>query len=70
MLTRSTVHASDKRARFVGIEAYEQAGGIVMRDLFESDDGGWLQHAAMLDRLILSGSECGALLPRPSRYGE
>jgi ParB family chromosome partitioning protein len=43
MLTETTVRASDKRAVFVGVEAYEAAGGIVLRDLFQSDDGGWLQ---------------------------
>ncbi|AUW57866.1 DNA-binding protein [Sphingobium sp. SCG-1] len=52
LLTETTVRASDKRAVFVGIEAYESAGGIVMRDLFQSDDGGWLQDAALLDRLV------------------
>ena len=52
MLTESTVRASDKRAVFVGIDAYEAAGGIVLRDLFQSDDGGWLQDAALLDRLV------------------
>ena len=43
MLTESTVRASDRRALFVGLDAYEQAGGVVMRDLFEHDDGGWLR---------------------------
>ncbi|MDW5318223.1 ParB/RepB/Spo0J family partition protein [Rhizobium sp. PL01] len=52
MLTETTVRASDKRAVFVGIKAYEAAGGIVMRDLFQSDDGGWLQDPALLDRLV------------------
>ncbi len=52
MLTETTVRASDKRAVFVGIETYEAAGGIVMRDLFQSDDGGWLQDASLLDRLV------------------
>jgi len=51
MLTETTVRASDKRAIFVGIEAYEAAGGVTMRDLFQSDDGGWLQDPALLDRL-------------------
>jgi ParB family chromosome partitioning protein len=46
MLTEGAVRASDKRARFVGIEAYQDAGGIVLRDLFQSDDGGWLQDPA------------------------
>ncbi|RKD74875.1 ParB/RepB/Spo0J family partition protein [Rhizobium sp. WW_1] len=52
MLTETTVRASDKRAVFVGVDAYEAAGGIVMRDLFQSDDGGWLRDAALLDRLV------------------
>ena len=52
MLTEDTVEASDRRARFVGIEAYEAAGGIVMRDLFDDDDGGWLQDPGLLDRLV------------------
>ena len=46
MLTENTVRASDRRAQFVGLEAYEQAGGTVLRDLFEHDDGGWLQDVA------------------------
>jgi ParB family chromosome partitioning protein len=52
MLTESAVRASDKRAQFVGIAEYEAAGGIVLRDLFEADDGGWLQDPALLDRLV------------------
>ncbi|MBU6464266.1 MAG: ParB/RepB/Spo0J family partition protein [Bradyrhizobium sp.] len=51
-LTENTVRASDRRARFVGVAAYEQAGGSVERDLFEHDDGGWLQDVALLDRLV------------------
>lgn len=51
MLTETTVRASDKRAQFVGVEAYEAAGGIVLNDLFQSDDGGWLQDVALLDQL-------------------
>ncbi|MCW5723073.1 MAG: ParB/RepB/Spo0J family partition protein [Devosia sp.] len=52
LMTETTVRASDKRAVFVGIEAYEAAGGYVLRDLFQSDDGGWLQDAILLDRLV------------------
>ncbi|MEA2947808.1 MAG: ParB family transcriptional regulator, chromosome partitioning protein, partial [Alphaproteobacteria bacterium] len=51
MLTERTVRASDKRVLFVGLDAYEQAGGIVMRDLFQQDDGGWLENVALLDNL-------------------
>ena len=52
ILTEATVRASDKRAIFVGVDAYEAAGGIVLRDLFQSDDGGWLQDVGLLDRLV------------------
>ncbi|MEO8884123.1 MAG: ParB/RepB/Spo0J family partition protein, partial [Devosia sp.] len=52
MLTESTVEASDRRAVFVGVDAYVAAGGVVLRDLFEADDGGWLQDPALLDRLV------------------
>ncbi|MGE0853842.1 MAG: ParB/RepB/Spo0J family partition protein [Hyphomicrobiaceae bacterium] len=52
MLTEGAVRASDKRAQFVGIEAYEEAGGIVLHDLFEADNGGWLQDPALLDKLV------------------
>ena len=52
MLTETTVRASDKRAQFVGLGAYAEAGGGVMRDLFQNDDGGWLEDVALLDRLV------------------
>ena len=52
MLTERTVRASDRRALFVGLDAYEQAGGIVMRDLFQQDDGGWLENVGLLDALV------------------
>jgi ParB family chromosome partitioning protein len=52
MLTENTVRASDRRVQFIGLDAYEQAGGGVLRDLFEHDDGGWLQDVALLDRLV------------------
>jgi ParB family chromosome partitioning protein len=52
MLTEHTVRASDRRAQFVGLDAYEQAGGVVLRDLFQHDDGGWLQDVPLLDRMV------------------
>ncbi|MCQ9157204.1 ParB/RepB/Spo0J family partition protein [Acidomonas methanolica] len=54
MLTEKTVRASDRRARFVGIDAYVAAGGHVLRDLFETDDGGWLDNPGLLDDLVLA----------------
>jgi ParB family chromosome partitioning protein len=52
MLTETAVRASDKRVRFLGIAAYEAAGGFVLRDLFQQDDGGWLQDPVLLERLV------------------
>src|SRR6516164_8953929 len=52
-LTEGAVRAADKRAQFVGVEVYEASGGLLMRDLFEHDDGGWLQDPALLDRLVM-----------------
>jgi len=52
LLTERAVRASDKRARFVGLAAYEAAGGNVLRDLFEEDGGGWLEDVALLERLV------------------
>jgi ParB family chromosome partitioning protein len=52
MLTEISVRASDCRAVFVGADAYEAAGGVVLRDLFQGDDGGWLEDPALLDRLV------------------
>ena len=51
MLTETSVRATDRRAIFVGLESYEAAGGTVVRDLFQGDDGGWLEDPALLDRL-------------------
>ena len=51
-LTETTVPTDDKRVRFVGVDAYEQAGGAMLRDLFSEDDGGWLEDVALLDRLV------------------
>jgi ParB family transcriptional regulator, chromosome partitioning protein len=52
LLTEGAVRASDKRAQFVGVAAYQSAGGTIMRDLFQEDDGGWLQDPLLLDRLV------------------
>ena len=51
-LTEQSVRAIAKRVRFVGLDAYVAAGGYVLRDLFEDDQGGWLQDVVLLDRLV------------------
>jgi len=55
MLTEHAVRASDKRAQFIRIDAYVEAGGAVTRDLFQSDDGGWLQDVPLLDMMVDEG---------------
>ena len=52
MLTEGAVRASDKRAQFVGLDNYVEAGGDILRDLFQQDDGGWLQDASLLDVMV------------------
>ena len=51
-LTEDSVRASDKRVRFVGLDAYVAAGGYVLRDLFEDDQGGWLTEVPLLDAQV------------------
>ncbi len=51
-MTEAKVRVDDRRARFVGVEAYEAAGGSVLRDLFTEDGGGWLEDPVLLDRLV------------------
>ncbi|MGY2939558.1 ParB family chromosome partitioning protein [Bradyrhizobium sp. GM6.1] len=53
MLTETNVAAVDRRAVFVGHEAYTEAGGTVLRDLFSEDRGGYFEDVALLDRLAM-----------------
>ena len=52
LLNESSVRASDKRAVFVGLDSYVGAGGVVDRDLFADDNGGYLRDAVLLARLV------------------
>ncbi|HWU49226.1 MAG TPA: ParB/RepB/Spo0J family partition protein, partial [Asticcacaulis sp.] len=54
LLTETQVAARDRRARFVGAEAYVEAGGRIERDLFTEDDGGYFSDPALLDQLALA----------------
>ncbi|MGV0876463.1 ParB/RepB/Spo0J family partition protein [Martelella sp. FLE1502] len=56
-LTASNVAATDRRAILVGAEAYAEAGGTIIRDLFTEDRGGFFEDAALLDRLALEKLE-------------
>ncbi|MCP2216086.1 ParB family chromosome partitioning protein [Bradyrhizobium elkanii] len=63
LLTETHVAATDRRARFVGLEAYTEAGGTVLRDLFTEDRGGYLEDVSLLDLLVAArlGREADAL---------
>ncbi len=50
-LTETDIPSDDDRVRFVGLDAYEAAGGLVRRDLFDPQDGGFVQDVALLDAL-------------------
>jgi len=52
MLTQDEVPATDKRVRFVGLAAYEAAGGAIRSDLFDAECAGYLPDVDLLDRLV------------------
>jgi len=52
LLTEDAIAANDRRVRFIGIDAYTEAGGYVVRDLFSTDDDGWLQDPALVELLV------------------
>src|SRR4051794_22044471 len=52
MLTEGKLSASDRRAVFIGADAYQSAGGTIARDLFCQDHGGWFEDVALLERLV------------------
>jgi len=56
-LTKANVPATDRRAIFIGAEAYIEAGGNIIRDLFTEDRGGFYEDAALLDRLVMEKLE-------------
>jgi len=51
MMTQATASATDRRARFVGEEAYVAAGGRIERDLFSEDQATRWLDVPLLERL-------------------
>ncbi len=56
-LMKAHIPATDRRAIFIGAEAYAEAGGNIVRDLFTEDRGGFYEDAALLDRLVIEKLE-------------
>ena len=67
LMTEDRVPASARNARFVGIDVYEAAGGIVTRDLFADDheQGTWLDDPTLLNTLATAKLEAAADAIRP-----
>lgn len=51
MMTQATISATDRRARFIGEEAYLAAGGRIERDLFSDEDNARWLDVALVERL-------------------
>lgn len=70
-LTKAEIDATqDPRAQFVGVAAYEAAGGDVRRDLFGGPNAGFLKDAALLDRLVAKRLEREAERLRAQGYAD
>ncbi|MDE1148630.1 MAG: ParB/RepB/Spo0J family partition protein [Azospirillaceae bacterium] len=50
-LTYEAVPLTDKLAVLVGVAAYEAAGGVIIRDLFDAEDEGYMADRALVLRL-------------------
>ena len=59
------VPAGSRLGAFVGIAAYEAAGGTVTRDLFSGDEDGFMDDAAFVRRLAIEKLEAKAEELRP-----
>ena len=46
-MTVANVPARDRRALFVGADAYAEVGGVIIRDLFSEDRGGFFEDAGL-----------------------
>ena len=52
LLTANEIPASDRRVQYIGVKAYEEAGGPVKRDLFSDEENGtFIVDAALLEKL-------------------
>ena len=62
LLTEDRVSATSAIARFVGIEAYEAAGGKIDRDLFAEEDerGIWFDDPDLLNKLAMVSLQAAA----------
>jgi ParB family chromosome partitioning protein len=65
LLTADEITASDRRVKFVTLDAYEEAGGTVRRDLFsDSEDGVFIEDVTLLETLVAKKLEATASVVR------
>ena len=62
LLTEERVPGATAIARFIGVDAYEAAGGTVMRDLFadEHENGVWFEDPVLLEKLAMDKLQAAA----------
>nr|WP_244436177.1 ParB/RepB/Spo0J family partition protein [Sinorhizobium fredii] len=64
-LTEEMIPATDKRVQFIGgLEAYEEAGGQVQRDLFDERNAGYAIDVALVEKLVAEKLETAAATVR------
>ncbi|MDW9359065.1 chromosome partitioning protein ParB [Sinorhizobium meliloti] len=64
-LTEEMIPATDKRIQFIGgLEAYEEAGGQVQRELFDDRNAGYAMDVALVEKLVAEKLETAAATVR------
>ena len=59
-LTETAHSASSSIGRFVGVEAYEAAGGVLLRDLFDDNASSHMENPELLERLAVEKLQSAA----------
>lgn len=67
-LTNEHLRSTDRLARFVGVEAYEAAGGAVLRDLFSENEATFLTDRPLAMRLAAKRLQAVADAVRPEGW--
>jgi ParB family chromosome partitioning protein len=65
LLTERAIALNSNLGRFIGAEAYQAAGGMIVTDLFSSDDDGFMDDTTRVHRLAIEKLEAKAEELRP-----
>jgi ParB family chromosome partitioning protein len=69
ILTEDRLPLTDPRVRFIGLAAFEAAGGVIDRDLFDVDTG-WISDTTLLCRMAMERLDREADAVRAEGWGE